>query len=64
MDKLLYRVEDAAEVLSLSRAKLYEYIARQELPVQKFGGSTRIHADDLKAFARRESREPAGSTAA
>ena len=64
MEKLLYRVDEAASVLGLSRAKVYQFIARNELPVRKFDGSTRIHADDLQAFARRETERATGPTAA
>ena len=64
MDKLLYRVEEAASVLGLSRAKVYQFIAKHELPIRKFDGATRIHVDDLRAFARREAGESSDPTAA
>ena len=54
MEKLLYRVEEAAGILGLSRAKVYQYIAKGELRIRKYGGATRIHADDIQAFARRD----------
>ena len=54
MEKLLYRVEEAAGILGLSRAKVYQYIAQGELRILKYGCATRIHADDIQAFARRD----------
>ena len=59
MDKLLYRVEEAAGVLSLGRAKLFELIARGEIRAVKIDGATRIPADELLEFAGRlPSRQP------
>jgi excisionase family DNA binding protein len=50
MEKLLYRVPEAAEFLSLSRAKVYELIRSEALPSVRVDGSRRIKADDLRAF--------------
>jgi excisionase family DNA binding protein len=46
---LAVSIEDAAEMLSLSRQKVYELIAREGLPVVRFGKSVRVPVADLKA---------------
>lgn len=50
--KLAYTVEEAADLLSLSRAQLYRLIEVGELPSFKIGRSRRISADQLAAFVR------------
>lgn len=50
MEKLLYRVPEVAEFLSLSRAKVYELIRSEALPSVRVDGSRRVKADDLRAF--------------
>jgi excisionase family DNA binding protein len=47
---LLYRVEDAAELLDLSRTKVYELCASGQLTSVKIGKSRRIPAQALEAF--------------
>jgi excisionase family DNA binding protein len=47
--KLLYRVSEAAEYLSLSRTKVYELIRSGVLVSIRVDGSRRIKADDLRA---------------
>lgn len=48
--KILLRVEEAADRLSISRAKLYRLIRQGELPALHIGGSTRIEARQLEAW--------------
>jgi excisionase family DNA binding protein len=48
--RLLYRVTDAAEALSLSRAKVYELITSGALRSVRIDGARRIRAADLEAF--------------
>jgi len=48
--RLLYRVTDAAEALSLSRAKVYEPITSGALRSVRIDGARRIRAADLEAF--------------
>lgn len=50
MNKLLLRVPEAAETLSISRAKAYELIKSGALPSIKIDGSRRIRLDDLIAY--------------
>jgi excisionase family DNA binding protein len=50
MEKLLYRVPEAAASLSLSRAKVYELIRSGALPSVRVDGSRRVRAEDLRAY--------------
>jgi excisionase family DNA binding protein len=50
MDRLLYRVTEAAECLGLSRAKVYELMRTGVLPSVRIDGARRIRADDLRAY--------------
>lgn len=51
--KLVYTVEEAAELLSLSRAQLYRLIEVGDLPSIKIGRARRVSADQLHVFIRR-----------
>lgn len=50
MDKLLFRPEEAAEVLSIGRSRLYELIGRGELASVQIGTSRRVAAEDLAQY--------------
>jgi excisionase family DNA binding protein len=52
-ERLLYRPEEAAQVLGLSRARLYELMARGEVRSVKIGASRRVPLADLEAFVQR-----------
>ena len=47
---LCVSIEQAAELLSLSRQKVYELIDREGLPVVRFGKSVRIRIASLEAW--------------
>jgi excisionase family DNA binding protein len=49
-EKLLYRAEEAADCLGLSRTKVYELIHCGILPAVKVDGCRRVRRDDLRAF--------------
>jgi excisionase family DNA binding protein len=49
-EELLLRIAVAGQKLSVSRSKLYELIARGEVPYVKIGGSLRIPLQALKAW--------------
>ena len=55
--KAMYSVKDACDVLSISRTRLYEVIAKGELHPVKFGSKTLFFADDLANFMRRLRRQ-------
>ena len=48
--RLLYRVSEVADTLSLSRAKVYELISSGTLRSVRIDGARRIRASDLAAF--------------
>lgn len=51
--KMAYTIEEASEILSLSRAQLYRLIELQELPTVKVGKCRRITYAQLEAFIRK-----------
>jgi excisionase family DNA binding protein len=53
MVKTVFRVEEAAEYLSISRAKAYELIQRGELRSVKIDGSRRITLNQLEEYIHR-----------
>jgi excisionase family DNA binding protein len=57
VEKLLLRPEEAADLLSIGRSKVYELIGTGELASVRIGTSQRIPADALAEFVR-ELRDP------
>ena len=51
--KLAYRIEEAAELLSLSRAQVYRLVETESLPTVRVGRSRRITFAQLDAFVRK-----------
>jgi excisionase family DNA binding protein len=51
--RLLYRPGEAAEALGVSRARLYELLARGEIASVKIGASRRVPAVDLEDYVMR-----------
>jgi excisionase family DNA binding protein len=49
--QLLYSPEQAAALLGMSRAKLYELQVRDQIRSVKIDGMRRYHVRDLEAFA-------------
>jgi excisionase family DNA binding protein len=49
-EKLLYRVAEAAEALSMSRSKVYQMINEGQLPVVRVGGTIRVPVAGLLAL--------------
>ena len=50
MDVLLVKVPEAAALLGVSRAKLYELIASGALPAVKVDGCRRVRTEDLVSY--------------
>lgn len=48
--KLLLRVTEAAELLSISKSRAYELIKQGELPSLKLGGNIRVPYEALQAM--------------
>jgi excisionase family DNA binding protein len=57
MDKLLLKIEDAADALSLGRSKTYELIQRGELRTVKIGRATRVPAEAIREFVARHAAD-------
>ena len=57
MGRLLYRVQEAADVLGISRAKAYELINRNAIPNIKVGNSIRVPAAALQRWIDRQLQE-------
>jgi len=50
--KLLYSIEDTAELLSLSRATVWRLVETGELPTVRVGRSRRVTSAQLNDFIR------------
>jgi excisionase family DNA binding protein len=50
MDRLLYRVMEAANALGISRSQTYELVHQGELPAIRIGGVIRIPVDALRTW--------------
>ena len=66
MDKPLLRPwPEAAEVLSVSRTRIYEMIQRGELPgVVRLGRSVRVSSESLRAWVRSQASGESGNAPA
>ena len=51
LTKLLYRVPEASQVLSIGRTRIYELMSSGEIASVKVGSSRLIPADALAAYA-------------
>jgi excisionase family DNA binding protein len=50
MERLLFRVPEVAEFLSISESKVYELIANGVLPSVRLDGCRRVRSADLLAY--------------
>ena len=48
--KRLMTVKEVIATLSLSESKVYQLLAREEIPSVRFGRSVRVDPDDLSSF--------------
>jgi excisionase family DNA binding protein len=53
MDRLLYSVPEAAELLDIGTSKAWELVARSEIESIKIDNSRKIPADALTAYIQR-----------
>lgn len=58
IDRVLYTVKGAAELLSLGKSTVYELMAAGELPFVKVGRARRIRRTDVDAFAAQLPPQP------
>jgi excisionase family DNA binding protein len=57
LEKLAYRVPEAAELLGLGRAKTYQLVASGELPSIRIGRAVRIPAQALREWLEQKQRD-------
>jgi excisionase family DNA binding protein len=50
MDRLLLRPAEAAEMIGVGRATVYELIARGEIPSIRIGSSVRVPLESLREW--------------
>ena len=50
MERLAYRVNEAAEMMGVSRSKMYELIAAGSIPVLRIGTSIRVPNEALREW--------------
>lgn len=60
IERLLLRVEEAAEALGLSRSGIYNLISAGEIPVVRMGRSVRVPAEALREYVKRNIVGPWG----
>ena len=57
MERLLLRPAEAAEMIGIGRSKVYELLARGELPAIRIGGRLRIPVNKLRQWVSQKMRE-------
>jgi excisionase family DNA binding protein len=60
-DPILYRVDAAAALLSVSRSKAYELIAKGVIPSIRLGATIRVPAAALRAMIEEQQQPQEGS---
>lgn len=50
VERLAYRVTEAAEAIGVSRAKAYELVSSGQLPSIRVGKSRRVPVEELRAW--------------
>jgi excisionase family DNA binding protein len=55
---LLLSIPDVAASLGLGRSKVYELIAKERLPVVRFGRSVRVSAASLQKWVEQREQHP------
>jgi excisionase family DNA binding protein len=52
MERIMLRVNEAAEALGFARTTIYKLIRENELPACRVGGSIRLSVESLREWAR------------
>lgn len=52
-EKLLYKVEEVAQMLAIGRSKMWEIVLRGDIDSVKLDGSRRITREAVHAYVRR-----------
>ncbi len=63
-EPLVYRVDEAATAIRISRAKTYSLIAKGEIPSVKIGGSIRVPVDALRDYINKQHKPQVHESAA
>lgn len=63
MDKLLLRPAEAAELLGVSRSRLYALLAEGRLPVVRIGQTMRVPVRELERWIGEQTCSPADGVA-
>ena len=58
LQPLLLSIPEVASSLGLSRAKVYELITKERLPVIHFGRAVRVSAASLQKWVEERERQP------
>ena len=53
LERLLVKPEEAAAMLGIGRTRMYELLARQEIPSRRIGRSRLIDPADVRAYRDR-----------
>jgi excisionase family DNA binding protein len=53
LERLLVKPEEAAAMLGIGRTRMYELLARREIPSRRIGRSRLIDPADVRAYAER-----------
>ena len=56
-EKIMITLEEAAQMLSISRPTLYRWMEMEEFPVVRIGGCVRIPVDALRRWADAQVRD-------
>ena len=62
MERLLFTVRETAEMLGVSRSRVYELISTEQLASVKIGRSRRVSLTSIQRFMRRQRRDQASLT--
>ena len=62
VERLLYRPDEAADALGVSRSKVYELMNRGEIPWLLLGRARRVPVEELQQLIRTRVVERAGRT--
>jgi excisionase family DNA binding protein len=60
-EKLLVRIGEAAEMLSVARSKAYQMVQSGELPAVRMGKSVRVSVRALNEYVERKTAEALSS---
>lgn len=61
-EKLTYSVSETAEVLGISRPKVYDLLHRDDFPSFKVGGRVLISVDGLRRWVEAQAAREEGDT--